>query len=238
MSDQHAMQYTEIKRLRLFGLVGVVAAGMMFASDCIMLDSSSSGAEFGRIALSRLTDSPNWRLTLGGVGGPIAACIFVVGIAHIFIALRPGGPRLAGLCAVGLATGYVILGAWHAALPMFAFVNRLQPGAENPMDHESWNYLVTLGFVGFVPAAFSLILFPFLIMIRKTLYPKWFAVLTPGILYACALFSFAPFPAPIGGFLVMGSGSLSFLFYFVFSTAILWNPAIPPGNPEATAPMR
>lgn len=217
------MQTAELTRLRIFGLFGVAAAAMMFASDCVMMDSSSSGAEFDRVALSRLTASPNWRLTLGGVSGPVAACLFVVGFGHVFMALRPGGRRLAGWCAAGLAAGYVILGAWHAAGPMFAFINRMQPDDRYPLAHEGWTYLMTLGFVGFLPAACSLVLLPSLILLRKTLYPKWFAFLTPGVVYACALFSFAYAPAPIGGYLVMGAGSLSFLLYFVCSTVLLWN---------------
>ena len=82
---------------------------------------------------------------------------------------------------------------------------------------------MNLGFAGFVPAVGSLVLLPVLILVRRSLYPKWFAGLTPGAFYLCALFAFDYVPAPIGSYLVIGSGSLSFLLYFAASTALLWN---------------
>lgn len=209
------------RNLRIFGVVGILAASIMFLSDCVIMDSSASGSEFGEVALDRLAHSANWRLTLGGIAGPIAACLFIVGFAHVFVALRPGGTRKAFTCAAGLASGYVILGAWHAAGPLIAFIIRLLPSDVHPSSHESWTYMMNLGCVGFVPAAASLLLLPALILLSKSLYPKWFALLTPGILYSCT-FVFVYVPAPVGGYLVMGSGSLSFLVFFVASTAVLW----------------
>lgn len=217
------MQTEKPTRLRLLGIFGIGAAALMLGSDCILMDSSSSGAEFGRVALARLTASPNWRLTLGGICGPIAAFLFGIGFGHVFLALRPGGSVFAVLCAAGLSAGYVVLGAWHAAGPMFAFINRMQPNVANPLAHEGWAYLMTLGIVGFLPAACSLVLLPLLILFRKTLYPKWFALLTPGALYLVAGFLLPYVPAPLGGYLTMGAGSLCFLLFFIGSTAILWN---------------
>ena len=210
------------RRLRASGLIGILAASIMFLSDCIIMDSSASGTEFRYVALDRLAESPTWRLTWGGIAGPIGACFFVIGFGHIYLALRPGGNLCAAACAVGLATGYVILGAWHAAGPMLAFIIRSLPADVDPTSHESWAYLMNLGFVGFVPAALSLLLFPVLILFRQSMYPKWFALFTPGSIYL-GTFAFMYLPAPIGGYLVMGSGSLSFWVFFVISTMILWN---------------
>lgn len=222
------------RNLRMYGTVGILAACLMFASDCVMMDSSASGREFGRVALDRLSNSPNWRLTVGGITGPIAACLFIVGFAHVFLALRPGGKRMAFLCAAGYSSGYVILGAWHAAGPLIAFISRLLPADANPTAHESWTYMMNLSITGFVPAAFSLLLLPILILARTTHYPKWFALLSPGLIYlSTSAFIFVP--APIGGFLVMGSGSLSFLLFFVASTVVLWNKGEQTAPPDTIA---
>ena len=214
------------RSLRVFGLVGILAASIMFISDCVMMDSSASGAEFRFVALDRLAGSPNWRLTLGGITGPIGACLFVIGFVHVYSALRPGGAKRAALCAGGFATGYVILGAWHAAGPFVAFVLRLLPPDTELASHESWQYMMNLGLAGFVPVACSLLLLPVLILSCRSLYPKWFVVFTPGVIYLCT-FAFAFAPAPVGGYLVMGSGSLSFLVFFIASTIVLWRARCP-----------
>lgn len=218
---------TEVQRLRLLGLVGVLAAATMFLSDCIIMDSSASGAEFGRVALSRLAEAPNWRLMFGGIGGPIGACLFVVGFGHVYLSLAPGGRKSALLCSAGFAAGYIILGAWHAAGPMVAFVMRMDPGLEI-MDHESWAYMSVLGMLGFVPAACSLLLLPLLILFRSTRYPKWFALFNPGLINLIGTVAFQFAPAPIGGYLVIGCGSLSFLLFFIISTVVLWHGGKPP----------
>ena len=209
--------------LRLTGAIGIFAATLMFAADCIFMDASSSGMEFGSIWLSRLIESPNWRLTLGGIGGPIAACFFVIGFSHVYMALRPGGTFLAFLCAAGFSSGYIILGAWHSVGPMLAFIHRLQrdAGAQEVID--SGVYMQNLGLVGVVPIVCSLILLPILILSRTSLYPKWFAIVNPGLINAVVMFLFAFVPAPLGGFLVIGSGSLSFLLFFICSAIVLWN---------------
>ena len=211
-----------ITQIRVCGLVGILAATIMFASDCVVMDSSASGAEYGYVSLDRMTGSPNWRLTLGGLGGPVGACFFVIGFAHVYLALRPGGKHAAFLCAAGFAAGYIILGAWHAAFPLFAFINRMQPGVDDPTAHEGWEYLMNIGFVGVVPAVCSILILPALILFRASRYPKWFAFVNPGLIFMCtAVFKYAP--APIGGFLIIGSGSLSFLAFFTISAIVLWN---------------
>lgn len=151
----------------------------------------------------------------------------MIGFAHVFLAVKPSGKVFAFICASLMAVGYTILAAWHCAIPMFAYINRMQPDGRNPIAHEGWKYLEFIGFCGFVPAFLGLVLLPILILFRTSLYPKWFCILTPLAFYAMGQATFPMLPAPIGGYLVSGNGSLSLLFFFSLSTALLWSG----GNP-------
>lgn len=172
--------------------------------------------------MERLTESPNWRLFLAGIGGPVGACLFVVGFWHVYLALKPGGQKTAFLCAVGFSAAYIILGAFHAAFPVVAFMNRMQPAFDDPNMRDAMGYIMRIGFVGVVPAIISMLMLPALILFRRSRYPKWFAIVNPGLIFLCtSAFHYAP--APIGGFLVVGAGSLAFLAFFIISTAVLWH---------------
>ena len=220
----------EQKLLRLTGLIGMLAALMGFTADWLLYGGFYGGEEFYTISGQIMSNVSNTRLMVGGLLGPIEAAFYIVGFWHIYMALRPGGKTLAAITFGGLSWSVIVgAGAFHSAFVFKGLLLRAQKIITDPQI--SWfqallsdasRYIHLLYQVMFFLGLAATFVFLFLILFRKTLYPKWMVLFVP-TLWVLVLPQIAKnIPAPIGGMLLGGSMNLSFLLYFAVSTILLW----------------
>ena len=220
----------EQKLLRLTGSIGMLAALMGFTADWLLYGGSYGGAEFRTMYQKIMSDVSNTRLMAGGLLGPIEAAFYIVGFWHIYLALRPGGKTLAAITFGGLSWSVIVgAGAYHSAFVFKGLLIRAQKAIADPQI--SWfqvllsdasQYIHLLYNVMFILGLAATFTFLFLILFRKTLYPKWMVLFVP-TLWVLVLPQIAQnIPAPVGGMLMGGSMNLSFLLYFAVSTILLW----------------
>ena len=220
----------DVPALRWCGASGLCGAALLLTADWFLLGTSLSGPELMENWLSVLARMPGWRLTVGGLLGPVGAWCYVVGFWQVYLALRPGGRRLAFGCFTGLSMTFIwVAGAFHTSFPFIAHARLSQEAATGEgaavvrsLCEQSFAYFGLLLVLGLIPSVAALGILAYAVLRRAARYPRWFVVCNPAVLYALA-YPFRWMPAPLGGLLAIGTGNLVFLAFFALSTILLWN---------------
>lgn len=222
-----------IIQLRTFGILGVVGSLLLLLSDWVLLGAPTSGREFGVRWLEILSTMPRWRLTVGGLAGPIGACFYAAGFWHVYLGLRPANRLLSFACFVAQSSSFVSLAAFHAAFPFAAHLKTINDVAgENPIVRDSYGaameYLGNMYYTGLALGLVGALLLIGLLLAGRTRYPRWFVLVNPSFLWV-ACFAFRYVPAPLGGPLFIGAGNIAHLIFFILSTIVLWRGGVQRG---------
>lgn len=196
---------------RLFGYAGLIGAGAMFAGDMLFYGQLGSGSDALATSLDVVRSADPQRLAMGGLAAIIGGFGYALGAFHVYgqMGERPAWLRLSVAGSFLLIA--IVATATHAVWGSFALT--MAPGvSKNPLiaDYLSLHFLIG-GVVG-APASLLLAL---AIVGRKTRWPVWFALVSPGAVYL--LLANASFlPSPLGAPIVGGAFNLAFaLFYGV-----------------------
>jgi len=204
--------------VRVLSLIGLGAALLMFVGDMCLYGHFGSGTD----AVSKLviTNESDTRIIVGGFIGPIAAILYCVGFFSVYAMISPKSRILAVVIGGGAAVVMVFGGTYHAMWSIRAFLIKagLSSGDYQGLymqirDYTSLFYNTMLAGAGVV----SLLLL-FAVLSRRSLYPRWSAVVNPGI-----LFLFRPLadliPAPLGA--IVTGGYLNLMFVLFFSVSVI-----------------
>jgi hypothetical protein len=146
---------------------------------------------------------------LGGLG-------YVVGAVHVYQALEPARPLLRRLITAGVLITVLVAIATHAVWGAFALTLAAgEPGAEALVRGYLSTHFVIGQLIG-LPTAMLLLT---VTLLGETRWPRWTAVLNPGVLYL-VFTTAAWFPAPLGAAIVGGAFNLAFALFFAASLAL------------------
>jgi hypothetical protein len=217
----------EIRLLRSCGVVGICAAVFLLAADWTLMGSFVSGPEFRRRWHEILSGMPPWRLYVGGLAGPVGACLYAVGFWHVYLAVRPAGRKVALAVFASLTLSFALIaGGFHTALPFVAYAWQSRtattvPAVTAPID-DLFQYAKAIYTLGLIPGFVGMALLGYAVLTGRTRYRRSFVIWNPGLLYV-ATYLFERLPAPMGGLLVIGAGNLVFLVFFAASVVVVWN---------------
>jgi hypothetical protein len=211
---------------RLAGLCGLAGALLFFAGDMLFYGYFGPGASFANGMSATVTQASNERLFAGGLIGPIAACLCIVGFWHVFLNVRSSSLVLGRVVLVAffalMVAGSAVHTLWTAkglALK-YCSVQGSSCGDLLPVIKSYWTLAYNLGAIpGYLGAA---LLFGLVIM-RKTWYPRWTVVANPAVLILLSPLA-DKIPSPLGAILVGGSANLSIAVFFLVSIATTWAP--------------
>src|SRR5258708_4390222 len=82
---------------RLAGLAGIFGALLFFAGDMLFYGHLGPGANFHDGLLATVRNASPTRLFAGGLVGPAAACLCIVGFWHVYLNVRPSAARIGQL---------------------------------------------------------------------------------------------------------------------------------------------
>lgn len=192
----------------------------MFTGDLFLYGHLASGADFISGYKSVIAGASTLRLYLAGALGPAAAIFYVIGAYHLYLRLHPARPLLRFITSFAFGAMFVIAGAVHAVWAAYALVLRGVAQGQASVDLENvmaayldlvYKMAEVVGYPG------ALLLF-FLVLTRRTTYPRWSVVLNPGLfMLASPLVTFLP--SPIGAPVVGGLFNLAFVVLFTLSLA-------------------
>ena len=197
---------------------GLVGAVLMFTGDMFLYGHLGSGAGFSSRYKEVIAGASTLRLYVAGALGPVAAIFYLVGARHVHLRLQPARPFLRVATSLAFVATFVIAGAVHAVWAGYALVLRgIAKGQANAdLEIIMGGYLdlvYTMAEITGYPAAVLLFI---LTLTHQTTYPRWSAVLNPGlIMLASPLVTFLP--SPIGAAVAGGLFNLAFVVFFAMS---------------------
>jgi hypothetical protein len=222
MSDQRV--------IRICGLVGIAGAGILLASDWLMMGTLTDARHFANEWLTILAKLPAWRVRLGALIGPLGAWLYVIGFWQVYLALRPAGKWLAFVCWAGFSIGFIYAaGAFHASFPFMAHAAQSMAAVDSDraevvtaLSQHSIRYAGLIFLISWIPSLVGCLTLAYAVLARRTRYPRWSILFHPLVLYVFTL-TFRFVPAPLGGLLYIGFGNIIFLIFFAASTIVLWH---------------
>jgi hypothetical protein len=231
------MTATSSQARRLAGLAGLSGALLFFAGDMLFYGHLGPAANFHQGMIDVVTNASLSRLFTGGLVGPVAACLCILGFWHVYLNLRPTQKRIG---QVMLACFFVLMvfgSAIHTLWTTRGLVIKFCYGNDDvgcramlQTVNSYWNLAYNLGAV---PGYFGALILIVLVLLAKTYYPRWTALANPA-----ALLLLSPLvdrtPAPFGAVLSGGFTNLSIATFFLVSVCTTWTRA---GNAETPEPQ-
>jgi len=212
---------------RLTGLTGVAGALLFFTGDMLFYGHWGSGAKFHDGMLQVLREGSWQRLFIGGLVGPIAACLCLIGCWHVRRNVITRSPLLGRAAFLALAATMVIGSAVHAlwvprglAMKYSDALGGIAPEFIAALK-DYWYFAYQMAEV---PAYVAAILLLILVLWGKTRYPRWTVFANFGVLSLMAPLA-ERVPSPFGAVLVGGFTNLSIALFFFVSVVSTWKAA-------------
>lgn len=223
---------------RLAGLCGLAGALLFFAGDMLFCGYFGPGSNFADGMRATVAQASTQRLFAGGLIGPLAACLCIVGFWHVYLNVRPSS-ELFG--RVMLAAFFILMvggSAVHTLWTAKGLALKYCYGQGSPcsdlltITKSYWTLAFNLvsipGYLG------GLILLG-LVLTRRTRYPRWTALVNPGVLILLSPLA-AKVPSPLGAILVGGATNLSIAGFFLISVATSWTHHADTWTPDKRLP--
>lgn len=201
--------------------IGLVGSLVMFAGDMLLYftpgsyDMDGTLRPYARI----MRDLPEGRVRAGGVLGPVAAFLYVVGFAGLPLLAEGDLAWLAWLTAGLLSFALICGGAYHAQYPYLAIAARTE---DDSLVEQVAGNIMALQRLATVPMYAAFVLFGIAVVAGQTALPPWSVVLTPFVTSFLG-FLWLRMPQPARCVLFGGWSNLVFTIMFammlVFATA-------------------
>ena len=214
-----------IRNRRLAGLTGVLGALLFFCGDMLFYGHLGSGALFHEGMQRVVREASLPRLFIGGLLGPVAACLCIVGFWHVRENITSRSPLFARLTFYSLAAMMVAGSAVHALWVPRGLAFRYEGAIGVPTE-----LLASLGrywgiayYFAAIPAYIGAALLLFVVIFQKSIYPRWTVLANFGLLSLLEPLA-ARTPAQFGAILWVASPTSPsrFSFFLVLVTST-WN---------------
>lgn len=205
----------EKKRFRIAGYIGLLASLLMFAGDMLLYFTTQPFGDLDRELLPSMGSIPSGRMFIGGLLGPLAACLYLVGFYHVYLAVKIPRGGVAKSMLIFLAFALVVGGAYHSLFPAFGIV---ATQGHPELIGALLEYAKTLGLALFLLIGIGWLLFIYLVLRGRTLYPRWIIFVTPVVSVWLGLV-WEHLPQPI--LIVLAGGWNSLVFTLFFATSLL-----------------
>jgi len=192
-----------------FGLIGLVGAILMGASDILMLGAPAGARDFYRRDMARgsMREIARWRLYVGSSLGVVVAPLQLGGVWLVYLGLQPAGPRFA--LPVLLTFSYTIITA-VAIHAIFALMGEGLQAQEQvsrvsrPVLETQDRRFVHFWFVLLAVSSLALILgsawFAYTLLTQPTAFPTWVAWTNPALLFTAIFLLTFFIPSPLAGY--------------------------------------
>jgi hypothetical protein len=210
--------------MRWAGVAGLAGALLFFCGDMLLNGHWGAGSTFREGALRMLHESSPRRLFIGGLLGPVAGCLCVLGFWHVRQNLVGRSPMVGRIVFFALAAAMVAVSAVHALLVPLALARGYSDahgGTAQELLEALRNYYGLTYSLAKGPAYLGAILLLILVVLGKSAYPRWTALANFGLLLLLEPLT-DWVPAPLGAPLVGGFESLCLTLFFLVSVISTW----------------
>jgi len=213
---------TELAALshRLRSISGLSGALLFFAGDMLFYGHLGSGGNFHAGMLNTVTHASLLRLFAGGLVGPVAACLCIVGFWHVSQNIHPSNGFSARLTFVLFSVLMVFGSAIHTLWTTKGLALKYCYGNDDAgcraLAHAVDSYWDLAYNIGSIPGFVGAVVLFALVLLRKTNYPRWTVLANPAVLILLSPLT-NRIPAPLGAIISGGSTNLSIALFFLIS---------------------
>jgi len=214
----------ELGYTRWAGLAGLAGALVFFGGDMLLVGHWGAGATYREGMLTVARESSQTRLFIGGLMGPIAGCLCLLGFWHVRQNLVGRSRFLGRIVFFALAAGTVSVSVVHALLVPLWLARRYSEahdGSASELVEALRHYLKLANTLMEGPYYLGVILLLILVLLGKSSYPRWTVLANFGLLSFLEPLA-DRVPAPLGAVLVGGFESLSLALFFLVSVLSTW----------------
>jgi len=204
-----------MNKYQVFSLLGLLGALLMFTGDMFLYYEPVSGQNYNSIA--KMTIQPIKYLTIGGIIGPIASIFYILGGLLFYLVFKPINKVFASILFVLFGIVYMFAGTYHASFPNYGFVGRLPIEFQSQQIGYIRDYLGAMYNIMFYCSILWTILLFYLVLFKKSIYPKWLLIFTPTLLTFFSTYIKSVTPYPYGAILYGGWLNISYVIFFAIS---------------------
>ncbi len=213
-------------QVRMAGALGVAAGFANTVADYALRGGPRpvAGAD---ISLEMLVTVPHESVWFGSLLGAAAMPLWILGLFPVYVGLRPAGRWLAAIPVFLFGYGICVASGYHGAYALYASGHVLRaalPGAAEVTLH--FGHLMQhhdgIQTVFVAPWILASVSFVAIVLSGRTGFPRWMALTSP-ILVPLLVPLAARLPAPLGGFVRPGLGSLLWTAFFAVALWRTWN---------------
>ncbi len=205
------------KQILFTGIVGILGAVLMFVGDMFLYFTIAHINDFEKEIVGILANVSINRLIIGGLIGPLAGLMYIIGFYQIVLAIKEEYKKIAVAIFILLSIGMMYGSAFHSHFTHLGIMSNFNH-LEALKEAESYS-MATFAMM-FFPTFLAYIVLAYLILSNKTLYPKWIIFFSPIVLFWLAPLMQElpqPFLIVIGG----GWSNIVFIIFFTVSTMTL-----------------
>lgn len=205
------------KQILITGIIGTIGATLMFVGDMLLYYTSEPITSFEEEIIPIMGKTSFARLKIGGLLGPLCAAMYLVGYYQVYLAIKPKFKKMAMTVFAILGVAIFIGGAFHSHFAYLGFISHFKYSdlLEIVESYAVTNFLVMmiLNMLGFA-------LLAYLILTKKSYYPKWMVLCSPLVLiWFSDLVRLLPQPFKI--IIAGGWSNITAILFFAVSTWVL-----------------
>jgi len=199
-------------------IVGLIGALMMFCGDMTLYYDKNDFKHDGTLdpIINIMKNLPPIRVMIGGWIGPVAAFLYCIGFYHIVLITDESLHKVAFAAFLLSCMGIIAGGAYHSHC---AYLGLLGADDQRKDLDIVLKYFQKLPIILYLGEGLGLLALIVLIVLEKTVFPVWIAVLSPGALYLLKPLS-RKLPKGLHMILCGGFSNIVFMVYYLAAIII------------------
>lgn len=211
---------------RLAGIAGLIGALLFFVGDMLFYGYFGPGNRFAEGMRLTVQQASVERLFAGGLLGPVASCLCIVGFWHVYrnvrsAALIPGRVMLVAFFVL-MVGGSAVHALWTAKGLAIKYCSGSDPACSD-LAASIQSYWTLAYNLDAAPGYLGALLLAVLVVLGKTRYPRWTVIANPAVVLLLVSAFANSVPSPLGAGLVGGTANLSIALFFLVSIFTSWN---------------
>ena len=207
----------------LTGMVGIIAA-ILTGTGEFLLHFSDAGNYADDGKYSFLLQVSTLRLNYGHFIGVLGAPLYLVGMWHIYLGLKPFNQKAAFILFLISSYGFVLGAVWMGSRSGIALLAQANAAGQSDTFQMLIDYYIlhseTLLQIIRITTLLTSVGFIGMVLTGKTLYPRWMAIFNPIILLILSFVLFAVAPE-LGKYTLPIALNVGYFLFFTISTVLL-----------------
>ncbi len=204
------------RKIIITGIIGILASSLMYIGDMLLYFTTTPIHNFEEEIIGVMANISSTRLIISGLIGPASAVLYIIGFYHIYLLIKADNTKIAKFIFVLLFFGMSYGGAFHSHFPILGLISRFDNLSISGVVEE---YTILHFYFMFFPSLLAYFLLGYLILTKKTFYPRWFVLFSPIVLF---WFSglVRKLPQPLMIIIAGGWSNMIFIIFFTISTIL------------------